>query len=62
MTPSLPAHHSIDYRGFTIHYAAGEYYVAGWPKKKYASMTEAKAFVDKIDESDNYQKTKTRPQ
>lgn len=58
----LPAHHSIDYKGFTIYYAAGEYYVAGWPKKKYASANQAKAFIDGLDQSENYQLTKTRPQ
>lgn len=61
MNTALPAAHSIDYRGFTIYYVAGTYYVGGWPKKKYNNITLAKDFIDKQDEADNFQPTKTRP-
>lgn len=52
--------HFIDYKGFVIHYVSGEYYVAGWPKKKYNSLSDAKAFIDRQDPSENYVNAKTR--
>lgn len=54
--------HSLDYKGFTIYYTSGQYYVGGWPKKRYDRLDQAKAFIDRLEEGgENFQPTKTRP-
>jgi len=45
--------HSVDYKGLTIHYSNGEYYIATNPTKKFYTFNDAKREVDKVQESLN---------